>query len=161
MSSRTCRVCGLALRLDPDLDKWLDEDGSPNCALAQERANTTMAVEHDGSSPRIIRMLDLSTAHLPKEVAEDLTAYDGVIAYPLSTSDAEYGWLLWVPEHPDQRAADYGEADADPQDVIDGTADGIPAAVLAIWHYARAAGCDYVLLDRGAERVAGLPTWDW
>lgn len=108
----------------------------------------TRAGRQDG--PRIIQVLDASTAHLPQEVCENLNGYDGVIAYALSTSNDHYGWLLHVPENPDEHASDYDE---DP--------DGVPAEVLTVQRYARGLGCDYVLLDRDAEQVNGLPTWDW
>lgn len=99
------------------------------------------AAGHDSSEghPRILLMLDLSTAHLPQELAEDLSGYAGVTAHELP-----YGWLLYVPE---QQAGGDG---AEP-----------PAEVLAICRFARAHGCAYVLLDRDAETVADLPTWDW
>jgi hypothetical protein len=65
-----------------------------------------------------------------------------VIAYPTDS-----GWLMWVPNDPDQSAA-----------VM---VDRVPETVLAIQRYARALGCDYVLFDADANRVDDLPTWDW
>jgi hypothetical protein len=93
------------------------------------------------SKPRIIKMLDATTGHLPEKVCQDLNGYDGVIA-----TDREYGWLLWVPEDPAGHAEEYGE---------------IPAEVVALQVFARELGCDYVLLDRDADRVDGLPHWEW
>ena len=101
---------------------------------------------------RIVKVLDLSTAHLPQPVCASLPLWDGVTAYPLSTSDDNYGWLLHVPDDPDGYTADYTETDE---------ADGLPAEVLAIQRFARGLGCDYVLLDRDAERIDALPAWDW
>jgi len=99
------------------------------------------------STPVIRQVLDLSTAHLPPHIRDGLPRYAGVVAYSLSTSDDQYGWLLWVPYSPDGHAA--------------ATGGEVPAQVLAIQRYARKRGCDYVLLDRDAEKVAELPTWDW
>jgi hypothetical protein len=33
--------------------------------------------------------------------------------------------------------------------------------VLAIQRYARALGCDYVLVDADGDEVDDLPTWQW
>jgi hypothetical protein len=105
---------------------------------------------------RVRRVLDASTEHLPRQIAAQLPSWPGVIAYPLSTSDEHFGWLLWVPDDPEARAAEYPD-DPDSED----SQDGVPAEVLTLWRYARSLGCDYVLLDRDAERIDGLPTWDW
>lgn len=111
-------------------------------------------------SPRIIRVLDASTAHLPQQVCAQLNGWDGVIAHSLSTSDDHYGWLLWVPDDPDNHAADHDDTDEFP--LLQGEdPSGVPAEVLAVQRYARRLGCDYVLLDPDAERIADLPTWDW
>ncbi len=91
--------------------------------------------------PRIIKMLDATTGHLPQEICQDLNGYDGVIA-----TDRTYGWLLWVPEDPAEHAGETGD---------------VPAEVVALQVFARGLGCDYVLLDRDADRVDGLPHWDW
>jgi hypothetical protein len=98
------------------------------------------------SGPRIIRVLDASTSHLPEQVCEDLNGWDGVIAYAVSNSDDQYGWLLHVPQDPVAKADD---------------SDGFPSEVLTLQRFARGLDCDYVLLDRDAEQVEGLPTWDW
>ncbi|GGJ75685.1 hypothetical protein GCM10010123_02100 [Pilimelia anulata] len=98
------------------------------------------AASEDG--PRIIRMLDASTEHLPpplRHPTTGLTAVTGVVA------DArEYGFLLWVPADPDAYATDYP---------------GVRADVLALQRYARELGCDYVLLDSDAEPVPGLAVY--
>jgi hypothetical protein len=108
--------------------------------------------------PRIMRVLDLSTAHLPREVCADLPGYDRVIAYPLSTSDDHHGWLPWVPPEPAHHAdqtdqTDHGEhADQ---------ADAGLVGVDGIWRYARKLRCEYVLIDRDAQVIDALPTWPW
>lgn len=88
------------------------------------------------------KFLDASTAHLPQNICELLDSYDGVIAY----EHGEYGWLLWVPDDVDEHATDYLD---------------IPDEVLVVQRFARNLDCDYVLLDRDADRVDGLPTWEW
>ncbi|MEV4708207.1 hypothetical protein [Actinoplanes sp. NPDC049316] len=105
-----------------------------NRARGQLRAKT--------SGPRIASVLDLSTGHLPEQVCTRLNDYWGVTAY-----DTRHGWLLVVPsnlaahrnEHPDT----------------------VPEAVWQLWKYAHRFGADYVLLDADADRVNGLPAWDW
>lgn len=88
--------------------------------------------------PRIIHVLDLSTAHLPEKMGADLTGTDGVTAYRMD----EYGWLMWVPP-------------AGPPD------DETPTEITAIHRYARSHGCRYVLFDCDAETDPNLPTWEW
>jgi hypothetical protein len=99
------------------------------------------------AQPRILYVVELSTAHLPYEVCENLSSYDGVTAYPLIADRVGHGWLLWVPDAPEQHAVGY--------------AGQIPGEVLAIQRYARLVGCGYVLLDRDAAIIADLPSWDW
>jgi hypothetical protein len=110
------------------------------------------ATQTGDSDMRIFKVLDLSIAHLPQQLCASLSGWDGVTAYALSTPDGNYGWLLHVPDDPDGYAADYAETDE---------ADGLPAEVLVIQRFARGLGCDYVLLDRDAERIDALPAWDW
>jgi hypothetical protein len=87
--------------------------------------------------------LDLSTAHLPEHLGDEgLSGEEGVTAYAV----AGVGWLAWVPDDPDAYAADYPD---------------FPAEVLVVQRYAREHGCDYILFDRDADSVAGLPRWDW
>src|SRR5262245_20831217 len=92
--------------------------------------------------PVIRRMLNLSTGHLPEQICQDLAGVHGVIAH-----QTEYGWLMWVPTHPDKHARNYTPA--------------IPAEVLAVQRYARSHRCDYVLFDNIADFDDQLPSWDW
>jgi hypothetical protein len=78
--------------------------------------------------PDIRTFLDLSTAHLPEQICDQLSTQPGVIAY-----QTVYGRLMWVPEHPGDPAERAGIE--------------IPEVVLVIQRFARAAGCDYVLFD--------------
>jgi hypothetical protein len=93
--------------------------------------------------PVIRRLLNLSTAHLPKALGTPggLDTVAGVVAHP-----TEAGFLLWVPDDPDES----DQAMVDP----------VPDVVLAIQRYARAWDCDYVLFDADADRVDDLPVWD-
>jgi hypothetical protein len=73
--------------------------------------------------PAIRTLLDLSTAHLPEQICDRLGAIPGVIAHQTA-----YGWLVFVPNHPDQPNAHTGAQ--------------VPEVVLTILRYARAAGRD-------------------
>jgi hypothetical protein len=92
--------------------------------------------------PNIRLMLDLSTAHLPEDVCDNLDGYENVTAHHCT-----YGWLLWVPDDPDESCSAMRVP--------------VPDVVLTIQRYARAAGCDYVLFDRDGDIDDQLPTWDW
>lgn len=111
----------------------------------------------DEPASRIIKVLDLSTAHLPESLMNGpigpLNSIEGVIAY----AHGEYGFLLWVPDDPQEHADDY----PNPADDDVCSDEGVPAEVLAVQLYARGLGCDYVLFDRDADTNADLPTWDW
>lgn len=90
----------------------------------------------------IRRFLDLSTQHLPPDLGQNgLNAAPGVVAYELT-----HGWLMWVPDDPDESAQ--------------ATDEPVPPLVLAIQRYARKRYCDYVLFDSDGDLNADLPTWD-
>jgi hypothetical protein len=97
------------------------------------------------SAPTIRRFLDLSTSHLPQKFflpdGPDLTA-----AYPTG-----HGLLLWVPDDPESYVDP--EADDDDGDAM--------IEIITIRRYARAHGCDYILLDADGPECADLPTWRW
>lgn len=86
------------------------------------------------------RFLDLSTAHLRQRTCAGLGGYDGITAYHTT-----YGWLMYAPADPADRAEEYGWPDE-------------LAPIIAL---ARAHGCDYVLFDADAERTTLLTTFDW
>lgn len=91
----------------------------------------------------IRKFLDLSTSHLPESLGKSgLSELDGVTTY-----EWEHGWLMWVPDDPDAHAAGYEEP--------------LPDVVLNIQRYARARGCDYVLLDSDGHHCPDLPSWSW
>ncbi|MEV0453718.1 hypothetical protein [Catellatospora methionotrophica] len=86
-------------------------------------------------------MLELSTHHLPEHVRDNLAAYTG-----MQTFDLPRGWLTWVPIDPDHPTA-VGELPTPPQ-------------LLAIHHYARKLGANFVLFNAEADLNDHLPTWD-
>ena len=100
--------------------------------------------------PNVGKFLDLSTGHLPQRwgVRAD-EGGDGLSNAPgVSANILPYGWLMWVPDDPDQYAEDE-EGGVPPQEI------------LVIQRYARKHGCDYVLFDRDADQVDDLPSWVW
>jgi hypothetical protein len=104
-----------------------------------------VAFAHDRQEapvPVIRTFLDLSTAHLPEAVCDRLSAQPGVVAYCTTQ-----GWLMRVPDNPDEHALHSDEP--------------IPDVVLSIQRYARAMDCDYVLFDADADQVGDLPAWQW
>lgn len=103
------------------------------------------------------KFLDLATCHLPESIMNGpigpLNTIEGVIAY----EHGEYGYLLWVPDDPQEHADDY----PNPADEDVCSDEGVPAEVLAVQLYARSLDCDYVLFDRDADAIEALPTWEW
>lgn len=89
--------------------------------------------------PNIRKLLDLSTAHLPQEILENLPSLPATVAHA-----TEYGAFLWVPNDPDE-----------------GFVEMPPPEVLRVQLYARSLDCDYVLFDVDAEIDPNLPTWEW
>ncbi|MFG1872108.1 DUF5983 family protein [Micromonospora arborensis] len=103
---------------------------------------STATTEHI-EKPQIRKLLDLSIVHLPEQYSsEPLTGAPGVTAYEMI-----YGWLMWVPDDPNESSANGDEP--------------VPNEILLIQLYARLYDCDYVLFDRGAEINADLPTYAW
>lgn len=108
----------------------------------------------DATSDIIRRVLDVSTSHLPP-YGTNLNGIEGLIVYEL----AEYGWLVWVPDDPEQHAADYlgdDEADYSPAEP-----EIITRELIDLQKYARERGCDYILFDRDGPTNANLHRWDW
>lgn len=96
--------------------------------------------------PTIIKMLDLSTAHLPRRVL-DMDGEGITACHP-----KPYGLFLWVP-------SDDGAFDPDPDGDGDPDGDNDPA-VLEVRAYARALGCDWILFDADADETTDLATYD-
>lgn len=91
--------------------------------------------------PTIIKMLDLSTAHLPPHVL----ASDGEEITCCHPKHA--GLFMWVPSDPFDPDESGRSGDADP-------------AVLAVRAYARSLGCDWILFDADADIDPALPIFD-
>lgn len=91
-------------------------------------------------SANVRKFLDLSTAHLPREILESLPEL--TVAYP-----TEYGALLWVPE--------------DLEDYYGGLDQDIPEELRRVVVYARELDCDYILFDSDALIDDNLPTFEW
>lgn len=94
-----------------------------------------------GKAKFVRQFLDLSTSHLPEEVAAEIHGYLGVVV----TASGEYGWLVWVP--PAEAGEEYFEE--------------WPRAFHDIFGLARRLGCEYVLIDRDGPEHPDLPTYDW
>lgn len=98
------------------------------------------------------KFLDASTAHVSEESAKWLDE-QGRLAAAVNTDDDEHpaihvgrlvtGWFFY----------------ADPEDAP--SADPVPADVVALMREARKRGCHYVLLDRDAPEIDGLPVYEW
>lgn len=101
--------------------------------------------QNEQRNRNVERILAASTNHLPESLCDSLDDQPGVICYRLASnrSGEHTGWLLWVP--------------ADPHEVTTKT----PAEIRRLWKYAMDRRCVYVLLDRDADVIDDLPTWDW
>lgn len=85
----------------------------------------------------ILKYLDLSTAHVEKEVMNPL----GIVPR-YQTATYEYGAFFYVPQ--------LDEIDPD-----------TPPGLAAVLKYAWWQDCDLVRLDRDGETIEALPVFDW
>lgn len=93
----------------------------------------------------IRKLLVLSTSHVTKATADLLNSTDAATEWPgCGGPYGEYGWMFYCSEE------NNGEGDRH-----------IPDELFAVMQFARANGCDNVLLDRDSDPVDGLPTWEW
>ncbi len=102
-----------------------------------------MKNRNSGPKPEIRKMLVLSTAHVPVNLREEAEFDEdtaGWGAAPIVTV-LKHGFLLWVPD--------------DPQESSDAMEEATHTIVLDIQLKARGMGCDYVMLD------ADGPVVDW
>lgn len=92
----------------------------------------------------IRRFLDLSTAHVSEETGSwlDRQTLPDLATYPHVHEMVGTGWFVW--------------ADPDPSPETQ-----VPDDLRALFTYARSQNCDYILLDRDAETLDELPTFDW
>jgi hypothetical protein len=85
-------------------------------------------------------MLVLSTAHITQETAEAMEARD----LPFTCFANEYGFVV--------SAKNFETETFKPS---------IPEDLAKVQEYALANGCTYIMLDRDAPQVDGLPVFDW
>jgi hypothetical protein len=90
----------------------------------------------------IRKMLDISTAHLPL----DLRDTDGVWWGSAIKHETHYGFIVWVPDDPEESA----KAMNDPPH----------RTLVRLQAFARKHGCDYIQFDADAEILSNLPTFD-
>lgn len=84
----------------------------------------------------IKKILEVSTAHITRKTDMWLAeGPDGVVAYPKE----DYGWVIMV-----------APCEAD-----------IPDDLRQLIDYARACGCDWIMLDCDAPEIKDLPVYDW
>lgn len=83
----------------------------------------------------VVRMLDVSTSHLPQDICENLGDYN------LITTKREFGWLIVVPE------------------IINNHLLPEPLARLLV--YAERRNCPYILLDADGPNHESLSSYDW
>lgn len=90
------------------------------------------------ASNNVRKFLDVSTSNLTKATAQRFEDGEG---WHQSMS-GEYGWLVYVPEEGNTR-------------------DDAPDDLKAVIAFAQQHACDYILFDRDADPVGGLPVYDW
>lgn len=113
--------------------------------LRTERISVAAAGPEAVSPLRIRRHLVISTNHIRPSTADLLDHWALMLpeARPLGVAEAGYGWF----------------ALADP---LDGEElEMVPPELRAAIDFARAQGCRWLLLDRDADCVDGLETFDW
>ena len=91
----------------------------------------------------IRKTLVLSTAHITYETNRMLRETDAEEWPCVGGPYSAYGWFVYAHEE------NLGEGK-----------DRIPDELFAVMQFARAKGCDNVLLDEDAETVDELPTWE-
>lgn len=102
-----------------------------------------LAVGHPSLEKR--QLLVLSTACISKATAEWLDSHDPRTEWPVCGGHyGPYGWTFYCSEDNE------GEGDRH-----------IPDDLFAVMQFARAQGCDNLLLDRDASTADALPTWEW
>lgn len=82
-------------------------------------------------------MLALSTGHVPSHFG----SMDRVPRYSKQAPGPhfeQYGWFVPIVE---------GEP--------------VPEELRPLWKFAKEQGCTWLMLDRDAERIEGLPFWEW
>src|SRR5690606_27474651 len=91
------------------------------------------------SQHEVVRTLIATTGHVTREEAKVLDE--------AGYSRGEYGWLLYVS----------GIEDLPVIPEIESPSEGLAGAIAR----ARELGCRYLLLDRDADALEGVPVYDW
>ncbi|MBA4090261.1 MAG: hypothetical protein C0494_06680 [Sphingobium sp.] len=119
-------------------------DGHDNEYLWTERVSIDEPAIGTGGL-RIGRHLVISTSHIQPSTADLLDQWAPMSPEnrPLGVAEACYGWFVLT-------------------DPLDGEErDMIPSELWSAIEYARAQGCRWLLLDRDADTVDALETFDW
>lgn len=143
----TCRGCGARI----DARTGGDPSSTTSATATWSTAPTTRSAARHEPQPSpaaggATRSPGAQPVHRPPPAASRRAGRLDTVA-GVVTHATDVGFLLWVPDDPDQSA----KIMIDP----------VPDVVLAIQHYARMRDCGYVLFDADAEQVNDLPTWDW
>lgn len=104
--------------------------------------HVTRILRKEKLAPGVCRYLDASTAHMTKADADKLQIR-AIICDPHD----EYGYWVHVCE--------------DPADEISLKVAGMSAEFRGVITYARTHACNWVLFDRDAEHIPGLPVFNW
>ncbi len=87
------------------------------------------------------KVLTISTCHIMQGTAERLNeGIPGIVAY----DKEDYGWWVWCGIQPDKT-----------------TQEAFPDDLWACLDYARKLKCDWLCLDRDADAIPALQTWEW
>lgn len=86
--------------------------------------------------------LDASTAHISAETNEYLETVAGSNQICLTVAACEYGYFISVPPE-----SEYDES--------------VPDDLRNVLDFARDAGCFVLRLDADADKIDGLPTFNW
>jgi DNA-directed RNA polymerase subunit H (RpoH/RPB5) len=110
---------------------------------AQFRAALVHTLLHPPEEPNIVRMLDVSTAHLPQQDRSDLVCNE----IPGQTVATVHGGLV--------SAATWALAENEGR-----PPEGYSDAMNAIMQHALARRCQYVMFDADAPELPGFPTFE-
>lgn len=97
----------------------------------------------------IVSMLIAGTCNISESDNDKLTTKTDLV--PLAYDKIEYGYLFWVPDDDGIREDLEGQLKKA----------GYSPGLHALLEKANELGCRYLYLDRDAEPVEGLPTFDW
>jgi hypothetical protein len=113
--------------------------------LWTERISIEAPAVDSSHALRVGRHLVISTSHILPATADLLDQWAPMIpeSRPLGVAEAGYGWFVLT----------------DPLDGLE--REMVPDELWAVIEFARAQGCRWLLLDRDADCVDGLETFEW